>query len=111
MKRPVISLFFVTALLAAPGPAAKPELFRAEGSVDAMGSTYSIVIYGEDRERLQAIVAQGLEEARRLDHLLSNYIPGSEWSQVNRLAAVTGRSGFSGVVPITVGVRGIQQGK
>jgi thiamine biosynthesis lipoprotein len=87
MKRPVLSLFFVTALLAAPGPAAKPELFRAEGSVDAMGSTYSIVIYGEYRERLQAIVAQGLEEARRLDHLLSNYIPGSEWSQVNRSAA------------------------
>lgn len=87
MKRLVLTLFFVTALLAAPGPAAKPELFRAEGSVDAMGSTYSIVIYGEDRDRLQAIVAQGLEEARRLDHLLSNYIPGSEWSQVNRLAA------------------------
>src|ERR1700683_2484503 len=87
MKRLVLSLFFVTALLAAPGPAAKPELFRAEGSVDAMGSTYSIVIYAEDRERLQAIVAQGLEEARRLAHRLSNYIPGREGSKVNRSAA------------------------
>src|SRR6202011_4390985 len=54
---------------------------------DAMGSTYSVVVYGQDRERLQAIVAQALEEARRLDQLLSNYQTDSEWSQVNRLAA------------------------
>ena len=90
MKRIVLFLFFVTAFAAvqAPaGPSGKPELVRAEGSVDAMGSTYSVVIYGADRERLQAIVAQALEEARRLDELLSNYRPESEWSQVNRLAA------------------------
>lgn len=87
MKRSVLTLFFVMAVLAASArPAVKPDLVRAEGSVDAMGSTYSIVIYGEDRERLQAIVAQGLEEARRLDHLLSNYLPDSEWSEVNRRA-------------------------
>src|SRR5437764_1588889 len=85
MKRLVVSLLFILALTAAP--ATKQELVRAEGSVDAMGSTYSVVVYGADRERLQAIVAQALEEARRLDQLLSNYQPESEWSQVNRLAA------------------------
>ncbi len=52
-----------------------------------MGSTYSVVIYGEDRDKLQANVAQALEEARRLDRLLSNYLPDSEWSEVNREAA------------------------
>jgi thiamine biosynthesis lipoprotein len=87
MKRPVLTLLFATALLAVPGPAPKSDLMRAEGSVDAMGSTYSVVIYGKDREKLQAIVAQALEEARRLDHLLSNYLPDSEWSEMNRLAA------------------------
>jgi thiamine biosynthesis lipoprotein len=87
MKRPVLTLFFVTALLAAPGPAPTPQLVRAEGSVDAMGTSYSVVIYGADRDKLQAIVAQALEEARRLDHLLSNYLPDSEWSEVNRSAA------------------------
>jgi FAD:protein FMN transferase len=85
MKRLVVTLLFILALAAAP--AKKEELVRAEGSVDAMGSTYSVVVYGPDRERLQAIVAEALEEARRLDQLLSNYQPQSEWSQVNRLAA------------------------
>ena len=85
MKRVVVTLLFVLGLVAAP--AGKPELIRAEGSVDAMGSTYSVVIYGSDRDKLQSNVAQALEEARRLDELLSNYQPRSEWSQVNRLAA------------------------
>lgn len=85
MKRIVVSLLLILGLAAAP--VAKPELVRAEGSVDAMGSSYSVVIYGTVRERLQATVAQALEEARRLDQLLSNYQPDSEWSQVNRFGA------------------------
>lgn len=55
--------------------------------MDAMGSTYSIVVYGEDEARLRAAVEDASEEARRLDHLLSNYLASSEWSQVNREAA------------------------
>lgn len=51
-----------------------------------MGSTFSVAAYGPDRESLAAAVEQALEEARRLDHLLSNYRPESEWSQVNRFA-------------------------
>lgn len=64
-----------------------PEAIRAEGSIEAMGTAYSIALYGDDRGRLQSAVAQALEEARRLDQLLSNYRPESEWSQVNRYAA------------------------
>ena len=68
MKRVVVTLLFVLGLTGAP--AGKPELIRAEGSVDAMGSTYSVVIYGSDRDKLQSNVAQALEEvlpARRVE--------------------------------------------
>jgi thiamine biosynthesis lipoprotein len=52
-----------------------------------MGTAYSIVVYGQDRFKLQAAVEAAFEEVRRLDQLLSNYRPQSEWSQVNRSAA------------------------
>jgi thiamine biosynthesis lipoprotein len=67
--------------------ATSPALIRVDGSADAMGTGFSIIAYGEDRARLQTAVAQGLEEARRLDEMLSNYKPDSEWSQMNREAA------------------------
>jgi len=73
--------------LISPLAATSPALIRVDGSVDAMGTGFSIVAYGEDRARLQTAVAQGLEEARRLDEMLSNYKPDSEWSQMNRQAA------------------------
>ena len=73
--------------LISPLVATSPALIRVDGSVDAMGTGFSIVAYGEDRGRLRTAVAQGLEEARRLDEMLSNYKPDSEWSQMNRQAA------------------------
>jgi len=76
----MISLCFL--LFFAP----KTDLLRVEGSIDAMGTGFTIVAYGDDRGRLQSAVAQGLEEARRLDEMLSNYKPSSEWSQINREA-------------------------
>ena len=36
---------------------------------------------------MEAAADAALDEARRLDEMLSNYKPESEWSQVNRLAA------------------------
>jgi thiamine biosynthesis lipoprotein len=74
------------ALLTTLALATSPTLLRVEGSVDAMGTSFSIVAYGDDRGRLQSAVAEGLEEARRLDAMLSNYKPDSEWSQMNRQA-------------------------
>ncbi len=70
-----------------PGPAATHELLRLQKSADAMGSTYTVELYGYDRVRLEAAADAALDEARRLDELLSNYKPDSDWSQVNRLAA------------------------
>ena len=49
-----------------------------------MGSTFSIVVRGRDRVKLEAAADAGLAEAHRLDRLLSNYRSTSEWSGVNR---------------------------
>lgn len=67
------------------GWAAEP--IRLELSREAMGGTFSVIVYGDDRARLEGAAALALEEAVRLDQLLSNYKPSSEWSQVNREAA------------------------
>ncbi|MBK9168215.1 MAG: FAD:protein FMN transferase [Bryobacterales bacterium] len=52
-----------------------------------MGTAYSLVLYGEDRAVLENAAEESFEETRRLDRLLSNYRPKSEWSTVNREAA------------------------
>jgi FAD:protein FMN transferase len=82
-KQNVIVLFLLAAL--APRLAAA-ELLRFEQSADAMGSTYSIAVYGYDRNQLETAVQAAFDEARRLDDMLSNYKPESEWSEVNRNA-------------------------
>lgn len=67
-------------------PPPQPSV-RVERSFDAMGTTYTVVAYGEDRFAVDAAIEETYEEARRLDQLLSNYRPDSEWSLVNREAA------------------------
>jgi thiamine biosynthesis lipoprotein len=75
-------------LLAACAAFGQQPLLRLEKSADAMGSTYSIALYGQDRVRMEAAADAAFDEVRRLDDLLSNYKPDSEWSEVNQLAAV-----------------------
>jgi thiamine biosynthesis lipoprotein len=82
----VLVLFLLA--LAHGGPAvASQELLRLQKSADAMGSTYTVELYGYDRVQMEAAADAAMDEARRLDDMLSNYKPDSEWSQVNRLAA------------------------
>lgn len=69
-------------VLAGPG-----GLLRLERSLDSMGTTYTIALYGPDRYGLDSALDDAFDEARRLDNLLSNYRPESEWSKVNREAA------------------------
>ena len=83
VKQNVIVLF----LLAACAADGQQELLRLEKSADAMGSTYSIALYGYDRVKMEAAADAAFDEVRRLDELLSNYQPGSQWSEVNRDAA------------------------
>jgi FAD:protein FMN transferase len=63
------------------------DLTRVEAADEAMGATFSVVAYGENRAQLDQAVAAAFEEVHRLDRMLSNYDPASEWSLVNRSAA------------------------
>jgi thiamine biosynthesis lipoprotein len=62
-------------------------LLRLDENGDAMGATFSIVLYGHDRAEMEAAVNAAFAEVARLDAMLSNYRAESEWSQVNRRAA------------------------
>ena len=84
---PKLKQFVVVLFLSGTLAAAEPELLRLEESGDAMGATYSIVLYGYDRVKMEAAVDAAFDEARRLDEMLSNYRTGTEWSEVNRHAA------------------------
>jgi FAD:protein FMN transferase len=59
---------------------------RLQKTFDAMGSTYSILLYGQDPQEMESAIDAAFDEVERLDHLLSNYNPQSEWSRVNREA-------------------------
>ncbi len=82
MARCVIAL-----LLAHFAGAAEPELLRISSSAEAMGTTFTIVAYGESRSRLQGAVDSAFDEMRRIEAVLSNYREDSEWSRINREAA------------------------
>jgi thiamine biosynthesis lipoprotein len=108
IKQIVIVLFVLGPVVGrAPRPAAPahgPELLRLVKTAEAMGSTYSVELYGYDRAKLTEAAEAALEEARRLDDLLSNYKPESEWSRINRHAA-EGPCGFRPNVPPAFRVR------
>lgn len=72
--------------MATARPAAKADTLRLESSVVAMGSAYSVVVYGEDRTRMEEAVDAAFAEVQRLDQMLSNYKPESELSEINRYA-------------------------
>jgi FAD:protein FMN transferase len=75
------------ALATPPAPSAdKSDTLRLESSVVAMGSAYSVVVYGEDRTRMEEAVDAAFAEVQRLDEMLSNYKPDSELSEINREA-------------------------
>jgi thiamine biosynthesis lipoprotein len=60
---------------------------QLERTTDAMGTTFSVVLYGSDEASMNDAVDAAFEEVHRLDALLSNYRPASEWSRINRDAA------------------------
>jgi thiamine biosynthesis lipoprotein len=61
---------------------------QLERSTDAMGATFSVFLYGSDQELMNRAIDAAFDEVHRLDELLSNYKPASEWSRINREAAV-----------------------
>ena len=60
---------------------------REQGSIDTMGTLFAVEAYGRDGEKVRAAISDALDEAARLDAMLSNYKPHSEWSEMNRFAA------------------------
>jgi thiamine biosynthesis lipoprotein len=87
LKQIVLVLFLLGAAVG-PVPAVDaPVLLRLAKFADAMGSTYSVELYGRDRAQMEEAADAALEEAKRLDDLLSNYKPDSEWSRINQRAA------------------------
>src|SRR5262245_15283718 len=87
-------LAFLTVVAAAPLGATRPQsvtspprVERVELSDQIMGTTFSVVVTGPSRARLEEAARAALDEAQRLDRLLSNYRPDSAWSDMNRDAA------------------------
>jgi FAD:protein FMN transferase len=66
---------------------ASPAAERYEASHDSMGTVFTIVAYGPDREALVRASNAAFDEIDRLDAQMSNYRPDSELSRINRLAA------------------------
>lgn len=52
-----------------------------------MGTVFLIKMYGSNRSLMNTAAERALWEARRLDRMLSNYIPESELTRVNERAA------------------------
>jgi thiamine biosynthesis lipoprotein len=63
------------------------ELLRLDEHFDAMGATFSIALYGQNRAEMEAAIDAAFAEVARLDAMLSNYKVDSEWSKLNRRAA------------------------
>jgi FAD:protein FMN transferase len=87
LKQIVLVLFLSGALIRLAPAVDGPGLLRVAKTADAMGSSYSVELYGRDRAQLDEAADAALDEAKRLDDLLSNYKPESEWSLVNQRAA------------------------
>ncbi len=85
----ILGLLSAGALFAGyrPVQAVSSDPVPLEAWGEAMGTAFTIKMYGLDRHRMQRTAAQALAEARRLDRMLSNYIPTSELSRVNQEAA------------------------
>jgi FAD:protein FMN transferase len=60
---------------------------RLDKNTEAMGATFSVVLYGSDEASMNQAIDAAFDEVHRLDAMLSNYRPESEWSRVNREAA------------------------
>jgi thiamine biosynthesis lipoprotein len=86
-RAPFFLLFLIGALPNLHAAAGSEKLLRIETSIDAMGGAFSIVAYGPDSNILRAAAEAAGEEVKRIELLMSNYIPTSEWSQINQGAA------------------------
>ena len=83
----VHALAMACALSVSASAQGRRDSVRVELSDEAMGTTFTVVVHGRDRDALTLAARAALAEAVRLDNLLSNYKVDSEWSAMNREAA------------------------
>jgi len=76
----------VLLLLLMPLSALSEEMPRYSASQDRMGTTYTVITYGDNLTKLQAVGNKALEETYRIDGLLSEDREDSDWSRINREA-------------------------
>jgi len=62
-------------------------VIRYEASHPAMGTVFTVVAYGTDRDYLAEVASEVFDEVEQLDAQMSNYQPTSEISRINREAA------------------------
>jgi len=79
--------FLLALALLASATQTQQKLFRLEDSRVSMACAFTVVIYGEDQQQLPLIVKAVLDEADRIDNLMSNYKRHSPLSFINREAA------------------------
>lgn len=64
-----------------------PANVRLERTLRCMGTAFTIDAYGSEAGVLEAATEAAFDEARRLDQMLSDYLPASEVTRVNQDAA------------------------
>jgi len=84
----IVTKLTASVLVTFAGPKAEEgtRLTRFEDSRVSMACTYTVVLYGKDPKQLPLITSAALDEADRIDALMSNYKPESPLSQINREA-------------------------
>jgi FAD:protein FMN transferase len=89
LTRLLTTLSFMLLLfpVAYPPLRAADLLVRYEASHRAMGTVFTVVVYGSNSEYLEEVTNQVFQEIDQLDGQMSNYKPGSELSAINREAA------------------------
>ena len=66
---------------------AADSLVRYEASHRAMGTVFTVVVYGSNSDYLEGVTNLVFQEIDQLDDQMSNYKPSSELSAINREAA------------------------
>lgn len=85
--RRVVLLLVLSALQSTVLASPPSAPIRLQRFTQAMGTTFTIDMYGTDPTRMEAASKQAFSEVHRLDRMLSNYLPDSELNHVNAHAA------------------------
>lgn len=87
----ISTVLFAALLLAGTsgcrGRSASPAPVQYKDTQLLMGTTVTITLYGDTREKLKPVADAGFAEIKRLSTIFSRYDPNSELSHLNELAA------------------------